>query len=183
MGNRKFFRRAFRGFHRQDVLAYIDNLRAEQQREVEDLQAQLTRLQEQQATEPATDTQTTEQSEQAAVLAQQVEQLNREQAAERAENDALRAKAADYEKEIQELRTQLEECNRTLASMWEEQRQLQQSAAAAQDFSADVRALGQELCERIEACARQRFGGEIAPSAESEVPSNEPQSDMERWLF
>ena len=258
MESRKFFRSAFRGFHRQDVLSYIDELRAEQQQELEDMQAHLKRAQEQHSTQTTVDAEAAaelarlqeeiarmraqcddeavqterlqaqnaaltgqveqlqeevtrlreqgareaEQSEQLQVqntaLTGQVEQLSREQA----EHEALRAQAAHYEQEIGQLRDQLEESNRTLAAMWEEQRQLQQCAAAAQDFSADVQQLSRELCERIQACACQHFGGEAAdsrpvltepqpaqeaPAAEGFAPaqdvSEKPHTGMEQWLF
>lgn len=189
MGNRKFFRRSFRGFHRRDVLTYIDNLRTEQQQEISDLQEQLNR-----ALEHSGDAAAERESAlslQQEALQEQMEQLNRDRAAEQAENEALRAKVTDYEAEIQQLHTQLDECNRSLAAMWEEQRQLQQSAQAAQEFLGDVRRLEKEWEERIEDCAKIRFGGEMSPSETSEEPTEktaeesagESRPAMEQWLF
>ncbi len=187
MADRKFFRTAFRGFSREDVLNHIDTLHAEQQAELNDMQEQVKRAQEQ------CDAARAEAAAAASLPAEQLEEL-----------EQLRIKVAAYEQEIEELRRQAEECNQTLSAMWEQQRQLQQCVAAAQEFSADVYALSKDLYERTEAYTRQQFGEETVDALSEDVPtqetpaeeaaeekadapaetaSNASDGNMERWLF
>ena len=195
MENRKFFRGAFNGFHRGDVLNYIDELRAAQHKELTEMSEQVARMQEQREAEAAAIAEAYDLREQVArfdevkaEIGVQIEQLQTEKSAVEAENEKLNTTVASQEQQLQELTQKLEEANRSIAAMWEAQRQLQQSVATAQSFADDVRTLLKALGDDVEKCATQRFEGdvqlaeavvEIAEQAETTTRSG----NMENWLY
>lgn len=195
MENRKFFRGAFNGFHRQDVLNYIDELRGEQHKELTEMQEQVTRMQQQREAEAAAIAEAYDLREQVAnfdtvkaAFGAQIEELQAQKAAVEEENGKLTATVESQEQQIRELTEKLEEANRSIATMWEAQRQLEQSVITAQAFADDVRALLKTLGDDVEKCAVARFEGDAEPTAEAQPaePSSETATrsgNMENWLY
>ena len=150
MAERKFFRTTFRGFSKEDVLTHIDTLRAQQQEELQDMQKQIEQAKEERAAARA---------EADAVIALPAEQL--------AELTELRQAVVAYEKETEKLKHDLEESNRALAALWEQQNHLQAYIARADEVIADTRALSAQLAARFAAYGEP---AEAAPVVEEGTP-------------
>ena len=175
MADRKFFRTAMRGFHKDDVLNHIDALHAEQQKALEEMREQVAKAQ--------------EEAKEAKREAAEAVALPKEQLAEL---EQLREKTAAYEKEIAELRTTLEESNATRGALWEQQRQLEQTLEAATAVVTDVETLNVQLAERLatyrklsnsvveEIVSESVQGEEEPPVSERAVPEKQP---MAEWLY
>ena len=196
MGERYGFRTSFRGFSRQDVLNYIDELRLtlhEEQEgrrsETEALRAQLEEAQAQLADAPqaaqreeALRTELVAAQDTVSALREQVEALTAElktaQAAVSAEREKQLTDAlTDAHAEVQALRerenelvAQLAETHQAVAKLWQEKEAVDRKLAAALDYADRQQLAALEL--------KQQLGGET-PSVE-EQGSSKP---MERWLF
>lgn len=134
MAERKFFRTTFRGFSKEDVLSHIDTLRAQQQEELNDMQQQVEQARQESAAARA---------QADAVIALPSEQL--------AELEQLREAVASYKKETAQLRHDLDESNRALAALWEQQNHLQAYIARADQLIADTQAISAQLADRLAA--------------------------------
>lgn len=119
MGN---FRTVMRGFHKQDVLAYIDTLRQEKLQAEEELNAVRAKLDE------------------AARLEQEVQTLRQALADQTAENDGLKQSIAQHEQAAAAWTEQMEQA----ATAKEESDQLQQKLDTAED---NKRALAHRVVE------------------------------------
>ncbi len=196
MGEQYGFKTSFRGFSRQDVLDYIDELRLtlheeqeEHRQETEALLAQLEEAQRQLADEPQAaqreeelraaldDANTT-----VGALRQQVETLTTDlkkteerinSSREQELNDAL----AELRAEVQSLReretalnAQLAETHQALASLWQEKEAAERKLTAALEYADRQQQAALEF--------KQQLSGEAAPVEGSAVGK-----PMERWLF
>ncbi len=175
MAERKFFRTTFRGFSKEDVLAHIDTLRAQQQEELNSMQEQVELAQQESAAARA---------EADAVIALPAEQL--------AELEQLREAVASYEKETAQLKHDLEESNRALAALWEQQNHLQAYITRADELIADAGALSAQLVARFEQYGQPAQPvpavvetEEPAPETQEDVTDSQPvaRSNMEDWLY
>ena len=178
MAERKFFRTTFRGFSKEDVLSHIDTLRAQQQEELKDMQEQVEQAKQESAAARA---------EADAVIALPSEQL--------AELEQLREAVASYEKETAQLKHDLDESNRALAALWEQQNHLQAYITRADELIADTQAISAQLADRLAAYSAPV--AETLPdedvtaedvSAENEqedVKDSQPvaKRNMDNWLY
>ena len=175
MAERKFFRTTFRGFSKEDVLAHIDTLRAQQQEELQDMQEQVELAKQESAAARA---------EADAVIALPAEQL--------AELEQLREAVASYEQETAQLKHDLEESNRALAALWEQQNHLQAYITRADELIADAGAISAQLAARFEQYGQTAVAAPAAAKAEETEPeTNEDvtdsppgaRSNMADWLY
>lgn len=179
MAERKFFRTTFRGFSKKDVLAHIDTLHTQQQEKLKDMQQQVELAQQQSAAARA---------EADAVIALPAAQL--------AELEQLRQAVVSYEQETQALKKELEESNRALSALWEQQKYLQEHIARADEFIADAQAISAQLAARVQAygvhpSVMPVASAPAAPQTAQETPaekidvkdSTAPKNGMADWLF
>lgn len=197
MGERYGFRTSFRGFSREDVLAYIDELRLTLHREQEERRSETEALREQLAQaetqvagapsqaadhEEALRAELEASQETVIALREQTaaltEELRAAQAAASAEREKELADAlAEARAEVQalrerenELNAQLAETHQAVAQLWQEKEAADRKLSLALEFADRQQAAALEF--------KQQFGGET-PSRE-ETSSHKP---MERWLF
>ena len=196
MGERYGFRTSFRGFSREDVLAYIDELRLTLHEEQEGRRGEIEALREQLAQAEALLGDAPQAAEREAALRAEVEASQetvialREQVAALTEElrAAQAAVCAEREKELadalaeahaeaqalrereNELNAQLAETHQAVARLWQEKEAADRKLSLALEFADRQQAAVLEF--------KQQFGGE--------TPSDEASSSrkpMERWLF
>lgn len=156
----RVFETEFRGFRKSDVLAYIDELRREQQNEREELGRQIATLSQQVA----------EEKEKNATLQQQLEEA-KIAADENIQITALGERCDALEQEKTALTLQTEELQQAVAALWKEKSELAAAATHAQ-----------ERLERLQTLGRAVYK-ELAVEAEEETPTEAPRKPMEQWLF
>ena len=196
MGEQHGFKTSFRGFSRQDVLTYIDNLRMTMHNEQEELRAECdslrTQLEEAQAQladvpraaerEAALTQELADAQETINALRQQVEtlgtQLKEAEAAIHPEREQeLTDALAEARAEVQalrdhetELNAQLAETHQAVAALWQEKESAERKVTAALSYADRQQQSALEF--------KQQLGEEN--SAPEEKPSGQR---MERWLF
>lgn len=196
MGERYGFKTSFRGFSRQDVLNYIDELRLtlheeqeEHREETEALRAELAEAQKLLADAPQAAQR--EEELRAALddanatigaLRQQAETLTADlKAAEEQINSGreqeLNDAIAELRTEVQLLReretalnAQLAETHQAVATLWQEKEAAERKLTAALEYADRQQQAALEF--------KQQLGSEVAPAEES--AAGKP---MERWLF
>jgi len=194
MSEQQGFRTGFRGFAKEDVLAYIDSMRAafSEEREqyaeevaalraqLEEVTSKLTYLEETEAREAQLRAELQAAADTAQSLAAANAELQNKLVAAEAQIAAHRETAETLSQSTEEMRalrerenalnTQLAEAHQAIASLWQEKEALERKAASAADF-AD--ALQVRLAE-----FKQQLG--TTSNESSAVGSEKP---MERWLF
>lgn len=183
------FKTALRGFRKEDVLAYIDEMLAERSRQELELQNQIESLQQQLAeakvqreavleNERLT-AQVKELKEQAEILTAQVAEVTAQLEQEQSTSAAATMRDA-------ELSDQLEQSHQAIAKLWEEKARLQEQVDASVSQMMQLRSLGEEFCHRITALLpEQTAESETSVTTEqpvADVPSTDSKP-MERWLF
>lgn len=195
MSERYGFRTGFRGFSRQDVLNYIDELRTTfheettaRDEEIESLKTQLNELRaklasvataEEREAQLRAELETAQQAVRS--LTAQTEQLTAQLEQAQAVIDSgreqeLAESLAESRSTVQALRereaeltSQLAEAHRAIAALWQEKEQLEHGLTAAAAFADSVQAQAADV--------KAQLGGTAAPE---EKTSEKP---MERWLF
>lgn len=196
MGEQYGFKTSFRGFSRQDVLNYIDDLRMTLHEERKEHQAAMDAVQERlreadrvledapQAVqrEETLRAELAESQDTVRALRQQVEQLTQELNAAKGElqsnlREEIEAALAEARADVQRLReretelnAQLTETHQAVASVWQEKDAAERKVAVALAFADAQQQAATEF--------KQQLSG-AAPAAE-EASSGKP---MERWLF
>lgn len=196
MNEQQGFRTSFRGFSKEDVLTYIDSLRAtlNEEREehaeemaamrsrLEDVEAKLTYLNgaEQREAQLRAEIETTQETvrtltEQNAALTDQLQAAQKQIAANReTEMAEALSQSAEEMRLLRErenaLNTQLAETHKAVAALWQEKEGAERKVAVAADF-ADA------LQVRVNEFKQQLGSVSVTESAE------EPKKSMERWLF
>ncbi len=195
MSERYGFRTGFRGFSRQDVLNYIDDIRTTfheettaRDAEIESLKTQLNDLREKLALASTAEEREAQlraelETAQEAVrsLTVQTEQLTAQLAQAQATIDSgreqeLAESLAEARSTVQTLRereatltSQLAETHQAVAALWQEKEQLEHGLTAAAAFADSVQAQAADL--------KAQLGGAAVPD---EKPA---EKSMERWLF
>ena len=185
------FKTAFRGFCKEDVLAYVDAVLAEHsqresalQEQIEDLQKQLAEatVQQEAVRENERLTQEVEQlKEQTELLTTQVAEVTEQLEQERKDAAAVTVRDA-------ELSEQLEQSHQAIAKLWEEKAELQKQVDATAEQMLSLRSLGEDFCRRITELLPEtaESKAEQAPTVPEPLVVDTPSSavkPMDRWLF
>ncbi len=197
MAENGMFKTAMRGFRKEDVLAYIDELMSEKTKEAEafaaqiaELQAQLADAKVQQAAVEENERLTGEVaqlSEQVAALSAQLSETAAKLAEVQGASDAANARDA-------ELTEQLEQSHQAISALWEEKAVLQNRIEKTEAAFTQLREVGEEFCRQVTAllpAAEEAESTEesVAAAPITEEPlviTEEPRAadkPMERWLF
>lgn len=193
MSERYGFRTSFRGFHKQDVLTYVDHLRSEQHDELIVLQDALDRTrkqlqtaieEQQKVSNQALQEQCDSLNEQIAALTEQVNTVVAENAELKQQVEHLTADAESARQEseqqrqrAEELTAQLEQSQQAVLKLWNDQQQYEAFSEHTNTFVGEMRQLGDQISQTIEAYAQKTT---VASTVEGE---DIPQQNMERWLF
>ncbi len=188
------FKTAMRGFRKEDVLAYIDELMSEKTKEAESFQAQIDAL----------EVQLAEAKVQRAAV-EENERLTAEVSALQEQVQALTAQVSETEAKLveaqgatdaasardAELSEQLEQSHQAITSLWQEKAVLQEQINKTGEVFAQLRAVGEDFCRQVTALMPAEVSQtEEEPTAsvteEPLVITEEPRTadkPMERWLF
>ncbi len=158
----RVFETEFRGFRKSDVLAYIDELRREQQNEREEFEKQTAVLSEQLAAV----------QKEVSALQQQLDEAIAA-ADENTRIAEMEERCAALEQEKTALTLQTEELQQAVAALWKEKSELAAAAAHAEERWERLQSLGRAVCKELAAEA------EDTPQASTEAP----KKTMEQWLF
>ena len=184
------FKTALRGFRKEDVLAYIDEMLAERSRQELELQGQIEVLQKQLAeaqvqkeavleNERLT-TQLAECKGQVEVLTAQVAEVTAQLEEERGASEAATMRDA-------ELSEQLEQSHQAIAALWEEKAELQKQINETTELIERLHAVGTDFCRQVAELLPEQEGeateSPVEPPLVVDMPSAEPSKPMERWLF
>lgn len=184
------FKTALRGFRKEDVLAYIDEMLAERSRQELELQGQIEVLQKQLAeaqvqkeavleNERLT-TQLAECKGQVEVLTAQVAEVTAQLEEERGASEAATMRDA-------ELSEQLEQSHQAIAALWEEKAELQKQINETTELIERLHAVGTDFCRQVAELLPEQEGeateSSVEPPLVVDMPSAEPSKPMERWLF
>ncbi len=184
------FKTALRGFRKEDVLAYIDEMLAERSRQELELQGQIETLQKQLA-EAQVQKEAVRENErltaeleeckgQVEVLTAQVAEITAQLEQERGESEAATMRDA-------ELSEQLEQSHQAIAALWEEKAELQKQVDETTERIEQLHAVGVDFCRQVSELLPEQTSETVAPVPEQpplviDMPSAEPKP-MERWLF
>ncbi len=185
------FKTAFRGFCKEDVLAYVDAVLAEHsqresalQEQIEDLQKQLAEatVQQEAVRENERLTQEVEQlKEQTELLTTQVAEVTEQLEQERKDAAAVTVRDA-------ELSEQLEQSHQAIAKLWEEKAELQKQVDATAEQMLSLRSLGEDFCRRVTELLPKTAESKAEQTATVPEPLvvDTPKAavkPMDRWLF
>lgn len=180
----RVFETEFRGFRKQDVLNYIDELRTEQQKEREEREATECALRE----ELAAEKQKTAALEQQLAQGQEtVPQAGTGEWQALLEQERSRREALEQEKE--EWAAQTAQTHQAIAALHSEKQELSQKLEEAENRLQRLQDLGQALCAELapvlpaEEAEKPTETEQISPSPQ-EQPNTEPAArPMAQWLF
>ena len=191
------FRTGFRGFSKDDVLAYIDSMRAEFCEEREQYEGEIAALRRQLEESASKLAYLEEAQAREAALRAEIESAEQKVQTLAAENTALQEKLAAAERKIAEnheaemaealsqsaeemrmlreretaLNAQLAEAHQAIATLWQEKETLERKAASAADFADALQLRTAEF--------KQQLGSAVL----TEENGGESGKPMERWLF
>ena len=154
MAEQGMFKTVMRGFRKEDVLRYIDEMMEEHSAQEQVLEKQLAELR----------TQLAEAQVEAEAVAEN-ERLTAEVAEQKQRGDLLAAQVDDVTAQIEQVRNealaseqrnaeltvQIEQLNRTIAQLQEEKAILGAQLAAKDAVLCEVRSLGEAFCEQVKA--------------------------------
>lgn len=190
MAEQGMFKTALRGFRKEDVLAYIDEMLAERSRQELELQGQIETLQKQLAEAQVQQeavrenerltAQLEEYKGQVEVLTAQVAEVTAQLEQERGASEAATMRDA-------ELSEQLEQSHQAIAALWDEKAELQKQVDETTERIEQLHAVGVDFCRQVSELLPQQTSETVAPTPEQpplviDMPSAEPKP-MERWLF
>lgn len=190
MAEQGLFKTVVRGFRKEDVLAYIDEMLAERSCQELELNGQIDSLQKQLA-EAKVKQEAVKENEQLTAqveeLKSQVEILTAQVAEVTAQLEQERGASAAATMRDAELSEQLEQSHQAIAALWEEKAELQKQVDATTSQIEQLRILGEDFCRRVtELLPEQPAVPESTATTEPFVidsPSTQPAKPMERWLF
>ena len=186
------FKTAFRGFCKEDVLAYIDEMLADRLLLEQDLQGQIEGLQQQLAEAKVQQEAVRENerlTEEVRQLKEQTELLTTQVAEVTAQLEQERGEAAAATMRDAELSEQLEQSHQAIATLWEEKEDLLKRVDATAEQMIRLRSLGEEFCHRITELLPEVAAEPVeeqAPSVTEPLVVDTPGASakpMERWLF
>lgn len=185
------FKTALRGFRKEDVLAYIDELLAERSRRESELQGQIETLQKQLAEAQVQQEAVRENERLTAQLEEykgQIEVLTAQVADVTAELERARGASEAATMRDAELSEQLEQSHQAIATLWEEKAELQKQVDATTERIEQLHAVGLDFCRQVAELLPEQAGETAEPVEEQlplvvDMPSAEPRKPMERWLF
>lgn len=210
MEDQAIFRTVMRGFKKEDVLSYIDNLRLEHQKEADRWKTEAEQLRERLNTANAVaaampNDDTARQDEQIAALqsklaavtaeCEELKKASAETGVQKEELTALRQECDTLRREREVMEKQAEETAQAMASLWEQQclqKRRQEEIAA---FAEQVRESGERLVKQATAFAEDTPAPVSAKPVKPkpEVPDEPPVStpapavsrsdDLDRWLY
>ncbi len=188
------FKTSMRGFRKEDVLAFIDELMTEKTKEAEAFAAQIAKL-ESELAEAKVQQAAVEENErltgEVATLREQVAELTAKLEEVQGASDAASARDA-------ELTAELEQSHQAISALWEEKAGLQNRLEKTQAVFSQLREVGEEFCRQVTALLPAEEPVETATESAAEavpvvaiteeplVITEEPRpadQSMERWLF
>lgn len=185
------FKTALRGFRKEDVLAYIDEILAERSRQELELQGQIESLQKQLVEAQVQKEAVRENERLTAELAEckeQIEILTAQVADVTAELEQARGASEAASVRDAELSEQLEQSHQAIATLWEEKAELQKQVDATTERIEQLHAVGMDFCRQVAELLPEQPNETAAPVQEElplvvDTPSAQPGQHMERWLF
>ena len=201
MAEHGMFKTALRGFRKEDVLAYVDEMLSERSQKELELQGQIEQLQQQLAEAQVQQEAILENEhliaeiaqlkEQAELLTAQVAEVTQQLEQERGETAAATMRDA-------ELTEQLEQSHQAIAALWDEKAELQKQIDQSKEQVLSLRSLGEEFCRRVmdllpeaeppkaEEAPEEPVAAEppiVSEPLVVDTPRAEASKPMERWLF
>ena len=187
------FKTAMRGFRKEDVLAYIDELMAEKTKESESFQAQIAQS-ESQLAEAKVQKAAVEENErlttEVAQLKNQIAQLTEQLTDTAAKLEEMQGASDAAHARDAELSEQLEQSHQAISALWEEKAVLQNEIDNTKAAFVQLREVGEEFCRQVTALLPQTEETPAAPAVPITEPplviTEEPRAvdkPMERWLF
>ncbi len=184
------FKTALRGFRKEDVLAYIDEMLAERSRQEIELQGQIEALQAQLAEAKVQQEAVRENERLTAELEEykgQVEVLTAQVANVTAELEQARGASEAATMRDAELSEQLEQSHQAIATLWEEKAELQKQVDATTERIEQLHAVGLDFCRQVAELLPEQADKTETTTDELplvvDMPSTQPGKPMERWLF
>ena len=186
------FKTAFRGFCKEDVLAYIDEMLAERSRLELELQGQIEALHEQLAEAKVQQEAISENerlTEEVKQLKEQTELLTTQVAEVTAQLEQERNESAEATMRDAELSEQLQQSHQAIATLWEEKAELQKQVDETTETIEQLHAIGVDFCRQVAELLPETATDSVSVSTPVTTEPlvvdapNAPQKPMERWLF